>query len=148
MLFYSDGGIFASSCTPYQDSYEGRPGNRICITVKFGDLPATTAIVDTGAPYCVLSREQIVATHPNYKYEAIGEVTLQMAGILPHGVIVRWPITLLAEKGQDLTIEGIVFVPDDDVNIPNFVGLDGCLSRIRFGVDAQKNMFFFGPVEM
>ena len=28
---------------------------------------------------------------------------------------------------------------------PNFLGLEGFLSRLRFAVDAAENVFYFGP---
>ena len=147
MLYYEDKNLFAKSYAPYQDSIEGRPGVRICIAVQFWNLSKTLAIVDTGAPYCVLSREEVETVDPNYKDAAIGEINLRMIEGEPPGVLIRWPVRLIAADGPHLTIKGTVFVPDDYTPRPAFIGLDGILNRMRFAVDPQNNLFYFGGVE-
>ncbi len=144
MLRYPNGASFVGSRTPYLDTIKGFHENRICIPVKFEGLPKTMAVVDTGAPWCILSKEEATVLDPGYKNNALNKMRLYIRGLLTPGVLVRWQVTLCADKGFDLTIEGTVFVPDDDLNIPNFIGLDGLLSRIRFAVDPHENYFFFG----
>lgn len=146
MLSYPNGTSFVSSRTPYLDTFIGFPGSRIYIPVKFESLPKTMALVDTGAPWCILSREEATVLDPEYKENALNEVNLGIRGFETQGVLVRWHVTIFAEEGFDLTIDGTIFVPDHDLDIPNFIGLDGLLSRIRFAVDPQENYFFFGSI--
>jgi hypothetical protein len=146
MLRHRDGRTFAGSQTAYLDKIEGHPGNRIYIPVRFAELPKTFAVVDTGAPWCVLSKEQAEVIDPHYRQESIEERNLIIRDHQVDGVLVRWPITLCAEEGVDIKIESTVFIPDDDVQIPNFIGLDGLLNRINFAVDPQNCQFFFGLI--
>lgn len=144
MLYYQDGNLFATSYAFYQDSIEGRLSPKICVAVQFGELAKTVAVVDTAAPYCVLSREEVEAVDPTYKDSATEETSLHMIEGEPSGVLIRWPITLIAEDGPNLTIDGTIFVPDDHTPRPTFIGLDGILNRMRFAVEPQKNLFYFG----
>ena len=144
MLQYDDGKPFTSSLTIYLDNMEGDPNNRICIYVKFSDLPATLAIVDTGAPFCVLNREQARAIDPEYRLNATENTKLVIRGHPTYGVLIRLPVTVCANKGVDVKVEGTIFVPDSDILMPNFIGLEGILNRIKFAIDPQKSHFFFG----
>lgn len=146
MLQYNDGAIFACSRTNYLDKMGGRSENRVYIAVQFDTLPKTFAIVDTGAPWCILSEEQAKVLNPNYKNEALETKCLDIRGEKTEGVLIRLPITICAEQGEDITIEGTVFVPQDERDIPNFIGLDGFLNRIKFAIDPQINDFYFGPI--
>lgn len=92
MLQYDDGTPFASSRTDYLDQIEGRTENRICILVRFAELPATLAIVDTGAPYSVLSRQQAIAYDPNYRSGKTEETTIQIGYNNVDGVLIRLPV--------------------------------------------------------
>ncbi|MBM4457122.1 MAG: hypothetical protein FJ011_05055 [Chloroflexi bacterium] len=64
------------------------------------------------------------------------------------GRLVRTNLTLLADDGEDLMVEATVFVPilrpEQTWVYPNFLGLDGLLSRIRFAVDPAENVLYFG----
>lgn len=146
MLQDADGLVFASSKTSYLDKVGDRSENRIYIAVQFDTLPMDWAIVDTGAPWCILNEEQMKVLNPSYQNEALDTKSLTIRGEIINGVLIRLPITLRAEQGADITIEGTVFVPQDDRDLPNFVGLDGLLSRIKFAVDPQANHFYFGPI--
>lgn len=146
MLQNTDGIVFASSKTSYLDKIGNRSENRIYIPVQFDTLPITLAIVDTGAPWCILNEEQAKVLNPNYQNEAIDTKFLTIRGEKTKGVLIRLPITVRAEQGDDITVEGTVFVPQDDRDFPNFIGLDGFLNRIKFAVDPQANIFYFGPI--
>lgn len=146
MLTSADGNLFACSRTAYLDQYAGLPETRIYIPVKFGNLHRSFAVVDTGAPWCILSREEAMVLDPDYSGMATEETSLTIRGLSTSGVLVRWPITLCAEEGNDIEVEGTVFVPNEDMTIPNFIGLEGLLCRIRFAVDPEDNQFFFGPM--
>jgi hypothetical protein len=148
MLRYNNGEPFSLSVTTYLDSIGSMHlGNKIYISAQFDTLPKTLAIVDTGAPWCVLPRKKAEALNPNYLNEATEIKKLTIRGETEKGALIRLPITIYAEEGEDVTIEGTVFVPDNEREIPDFIGLDGFLSRIRFAVDPQNCSFFFGRIE-
>ena len=147
MLIYPNGESFVTSRARYSDEIQGYPGNKICIAVQFSNLPMTTAIVDTGCPWCLLSNQEAKVIDTGYRERADQEITLCTWVGKIRGVLLRWPVTLCAEEGHDREIDGTVFVPDEDVPLPNFIGLDGLLSRVRFAVDPQNNDFFFGPLQ-
>lgn len=56
---------------------------------------------------------------------------------------------LLADEGQgeSLTLDVTAFLPDDRWNLPNMLGLTGCLERIRFAVDPANDLFYFGAID-
>lgn len=145
MLIYPNGSLFTTSQVSFLDSIERVRGSKICIIVQFGESIKTMAIVDTGSPYCILNKEQIKTADPDYIELATERFKYEIRGDKLEGVLIRYPIRFIAETGDDLIIEGSVFVPDDEVPIPNFIGLEGCLSRMKFAVDSQSNTFFFGP---
>ncbi len=146
MLRHDDGTIFACSQTSYTDQIGEHPESRIYVSVQFDTLPKTFAVLDTGAPWCILNEEQAKELNPNYKDEAIDTKSLNIRGEKTEGVLIRLPVTICAEQGVDIIIEGTVFVPQDERDLPNFIGLDGFLSRIKFAINPQSNIFYFGPI--
>ncbi len=146
MLQDRNGAIFTCSRTKFLDNLGVDSGNKIYIAVKFANLAKTFAILDTGSPWCILSKEQAKEINPDYKNEALEPRCLNIRGEKTEGVLIRLPITLIAEEGEDITIDGTVFVPQDERDIPNFIGLGGFLERIKFAVDPQINAFYFGPI--
>ena len=144
MLQRPNGVPFTTGRSSYLDHIEGHPHNRICVSVRFAQLPRTLAVIDTGASWCVLSKEQAEVEDSNYRQTATEAIELVIRRDQVSGVLVRWPVTLCAEEGDDLIIESTIFIPDDDLPLPNFIGLDGLLNRINFAVDPQKRHFFFG----
>ncbi len=146
MLQHKDGAIFACSRAKYLDRLGSHSGNKIYIAVQFDTLPKTFAILDTAAPWCILSEEQAKVLNPNYRNEAMEPKCLNIRGEKTEGVLLRLPITICADKGKDITIDGTVFVPQNERDIPNFIGLDGFLSRVKFAIDPQINEFYFGSI--
>jgi hypothetical protein len=58
-------------------------------------------------------------------------------------------ITLIADEGENLSLEDAhVWVPNLFTGQywphPNILGLTGFLQRIRFAVDPETNLFYFG----
>ena len=147
MLQHDDGTIFACSQTSYTDQIGEHPDSRIYVLVQFDTLPKTFAVLDTGAPWCILNEEQAKELNPNYKDEAIDAKRVNIRGEKTEGVLIRLPVTICAEQGEDIIIEGTVFVPQDERDLPNFIGLDGFLSRIKFAINPQSNIFYFGPID-
>ena len=146
MLRHDDGTIFACSQTSYTDQIGEHPESRIYVLVQFDTLPKTFAVLDTGAPWSILNEEQAKELNPNYKDEAIGTRKLNIRGEKTEGVLIRLPVTICAEQGVDIVIEGTVFVPQNERDLPNFIGLDGFLNRIKFAINPQSNVFYFGPI--
>jgi hypothetical protein len=144
----TDGG-FAIGSTDYDEHYPNdRYNTRIVVTVVASGY-AIPMIVDTGAPWCVLDPElaELWGITPVAIYPA--STTLHVRGMAYHGDLVRAAVTLQAIRGADLELEATFFIPrlapGEVWPWPNFLGLEGFLSRIRFAVDAAENVFYFGP---
>jgi hypothetical protein len=60
-----------------------------------------------------------------------------------HGALYRETIRISADEGQPLDVEATIFV-SPDWRGPNFIGYQGLLQRIRFAVDPETNLFYFG----
>jgi hypothetical protein len=61
------------------------------------------------------------------------------------GSLYRIPVALPADEGQPLEAEATVFL-SPDWRGPNFIGYQGLLQRIRFAVDPEVNLFYFGRI--
>jgi hypothetical protein len=57
-------------------------------------------------------------------------------------------IELQADLGESLVVDSTAFIPDESIDwpLPDFLGLDGFLDRIRFAVDPEENLFYFGAL--
>ncbi|PKO21984.1 MAG: hypothetical protein CVU38_11935 [Chloroflexi bacterium HGW-Chloroflexi-1] len=56
-----------------------------------------------------------------------------------------------AVRGNDLLLDATAFVPDAGYaevwgTLPSFLGMQGCLDRLRFAVDPVTDTFYFGPL--
>jgi len=104
---------------------------------------------DTAAPWCILNPAIVEQMSPN-SMERVGEDRQNIRGIKYEGDLIRTNIKLHADYGEDLVIDATIFVPilkfDEVWNLPNFLGLDGFLHRLRFAVDPQSNTFYFGMI--
>jgi len=140
---------FAAGVVTYTDHFGGdhAQNTRIVVPVRFGRQRVTTAIVDTGAPWCILNPALAVLIAVEEKEEA-GNTRLTVRGDTFDGELYRIPVTLTADEGDNLTIDSTVFVPVLQQGVtwphPNFLGLDGFLHRMRFAVDPAENAFYFG----
>lgn len=123
---------------------------RIVLRVAFeGEL--TVAVLDTGAPYVVCAPELAhrvgITSHPS-----LSKMRLQVRGFSVEGQLYRLAVTFPADLGHSLTIDATAFVPDMEWievwgDLPSFIGLNGCLERMRFAVDPISDSFYFGPLE-
>ncbi len=73
------------------------------------------------------------------------DITLQTAAGKMRGCLERWPITLIADKGDALKIDATLFVCNEWTR-GNFLGYSGFLERIRFAVDPHYRKFYFGQI--
>ncbi len=135
-------------------SYSYRPAindisNRIILQVEIEGV-FVEAIVDTGSPYVVCPPyiSGLIGFDPSTATESI---LFKVRGIDMQGSLYRAAILFPAEKGEDLIVDGTVFVPDQEWQEvwgeqPAFIGLTGCLERMRFAVDPENDIFYFGSV--
>lgn len=142
---------FASGVTRFDDHYPGyEQSARVVIEVYVESRYLVPAIVDTGAPWCVLDPEiarQLQVIGP-VGYDPTTRLIIRQGAY--EGRLLKLNLSLQAEEGDDLLVDATVFVPTlrpgEPWPHPNFIGLDGFLCRIRFAVDASDNAFYFGPL--
>ncbi|MFB0536973.1 MAG: hypothetical protein ACETWR_18565 [Anaerolineae bacterium] len=150
MLRFEDGRLFSQgACTfSYRPATEQDTTPRIMIGVQIEGLYTETA-VDTGGVYLVCDPEivDLLKLDPS---SGLGTDKLQIRGFEVGGTLHRVSLTLLAQEGQSLELEVTAFVPHPQPNelwnLPPFMGLTGCLERLRFAVDPGTNVFYFGPL--
>lgn len=151
LLNLADGSAFATGATPFalRPLSERENVNRLMLQVEIGGIP-TTAEVDTGAPYVVCPPDiaQRIGLVPA---EALETEQLRIHGYETKGHLYRLNVRFLATEGDDLYVSATTFVPEVDdaqlwAGLPTFIGLDGCLARLRFAVDPVSELFFFGPM--
>lgn len=149
MLLTTANGIpFATGMT----SYSYRPAindisNRIMLQVEIGGL-LVEAIVDTGSPYvvCPPYLSEVIGLDPSTALESI---PFRVRGINMHRNLYRVNVLFPAEEGDNLIVDATVFVPNQEWQeawgeLPAFIGLTGCLERMRFAVDLENDRFYFG----
>lgn len=102
------------------------------------------ALLDTGAPYCILNPELGEQLRPLLG-EGLEQVPLSTREGRKVGTLYKASIKLVAEEGSSLEFEPNVFLCDDWPHEGrNFLGYDGCLEYLRFAVDPAENQFYFG----
>lgn len=123
--------------------------SRILLPIKIEGIPVN-AILDTGAPYVVCDPELagLLKLDPT---TALGTERLLVRGYWVTGYLYRLDIAFPADQGATLTVVATVFVPDATSrqswgHWPSFVGLSGCLERMRFAIDPATDTFYFGPL--
>jgi hypothetical protein len=67
------------------------------------------------------------------------------------GNLYRIGVVFPADEGNDIMIDATVFVPDQEWQEswgehPGYIGLEGCLERMRYAVDPGNDQFYFGPL--
>jgi hypothetical protein len=102
------------------------------------------AVVDTAAPWCIFEPEVGVILKRTLT-PIQGRVALSTRLGLLYGALYRVPISFSADEGESLDLEATVFLSPDWQG-PNFIGYQGLLQRIRFAVDPETNLFYFGQI--
>lgn len=121
---------------------------RITIAVQIGGM-ITTAIVDTGETYMVLSPE-LAEVIPLGPIDEAGPTEIQFQGKVIKGSLRRVAVTFLnsAEDGKPLPLGVLAFVPDNAGEqgeyMPSFLGLTSCLDVMCIGIDGSRQEFHFG----
>jgi hypothetical protein len=139
---------FATGSASCQLGPAGRDSRstRILVQVSIGSV-STIAIVDTAAPFPVCSPD-IARLIPASTLEWIEPFTLLTQFGNFTGGLYRMPITFPATEGDHLEVDATVFIPQSAEgwpNLPSYIGLTGCLERIRFALDPAANLIYFGP---
>lgn len=145
-------GDFASGVTPYDDHFPGDEGERqrLVIYVQVGEmLTPTPCIVDTGAAWCVINPSLVQPLINTGRADIVEGIGYQIRGTRYEGLLVRLDLAFQDELSNNrMVIDATVFVPelrhDQEWREPNFIGLKGCLERIRFAVDPAESRFYFG----
>jgi hypothetical protein len=150
-LTLPDGQPFATGATAYHyrpaTAQETTP--RLVLEVAIDGL-VTQAMVDTGGLYLVCHPGLATQLHLEPTEAISGPRTLLFRGVLVQGRLYRLTLTLLAQAGDDLTVQATAFVPEPQEeeswgDLPSILGFYGCLERVRFAVDPRTETFFFGP---
>ncbi len=131
----------------YDSGMGGGGSVKVVLDVIVDGLP-TAAILDTGAPFLVCSPLLAQALKPEAS-TALGTTAMLIRGYLVRGSLHLFTLTMLAELGDDLTLEVTAFVPDAGQlteALPTFLGMQGCLERMRFALDPTSDTFYFGPL--
>ncbi len=150
MLMFQDGRSFAQGACNYlyRPVSAGEATPRIIIEVQIEGVQAQ-AIVDTGGAYLVCD-PQIADLLNLDPADALGTDRLNIRGVSVPGFIRRVFLTLLAREGQSIVVEVTAFVPHPEPylkwDLPSFMGLTGCLERLRFAVDPVTDSFYFGTL--
>jgi hypothetical protein len=113
---------------------------KLFVRVRVQDVDVL-AQLDTGAVWSVVEPELAEAlglldsTGPEAKISTrLGIVT---------GRLERVPVTFVASAGNSLNVEATVFV-SREWPAGTFIGWNGLLERVRFGVDPRDGLFYFG----
>jgi hypothetical protein len=140
---------FAVGATRYLDRYLGQDDTRIVLIASLAGRVTIEAIVDTGAPWCVLD-PGLVDLIADLIVDEVPVAALAIRGVVYTGRLVRVRLGIQVDIGESREIEVTAFVPtlepDEQWPLPNFLGLSGFLERIRFAVDPAESTFYFGPI--
>ncbi len=149
LLSFPDGQPFAIGAVRYTVGSSDDPAaGRLVIALLVENVPILAA-VDTGAPYVICQPDLAKQLEP-YLADRLGEAQLQIRGVAYRGKLYLLSVTFKASRGEDFRTLATVFVPQLDPwqtwELPSFVGLTGMLDRLRFAVDPDASLFYFGPL--
>jgi len=101
-------------------------------------------MIDTAAPWCIFASP--IGRSIRDHFQPISEI-LSLSTRLGNfrGRLYLVPLSFPVVQGESLEIEATVFV-SADWSGENFLGYEGFLQRIRFAVDPENNLFYFGRI--
>lgn len=102
------------------------------------------AVVDTAAPWCIF-RPAVANLFARNLEPIPGGTVLSTRFGRVRGILFRGLITLLANGGEPLDVDSTIFISPDWQG-PNFLGYQGLLQRIRFAIDPETSLFYFGQI--
>jgi hypothetical protein len=127
------------------DDPSPNPEPRIWVRVVGGSSTTPVlAMVDTAAPWCIF-RPGVANLFARDLEPISGWSVLSTRFGRVHGTLFRGLITLLANEGRPLDVDSTIFISPDWTG-PNFLGYQGLLQRIRFAIDPETNLFYFGQI--
>ncbi len=149
LLSFADGRAFATGAIPYFIGPVGSvAASRLLIRVAI-EGQIVVAVVDTGAPYFVCEPALAAMLAPRLT-DPLEAARLKIRGIEYRGMLYLLSVTFEASQGEDLRTLATIFIPQLDPwqmwELPSFVGLTGMLDRLRFAVDPDASLFYFGPL--
>jgi hypothetical protein len=149
LLLFPDGEYFATGAInyAYRPAITSETTNRIIIVVSVEDS-ITEAVLDTGAPYPIISPKIAKQAGLN-RVKPLERTKMLVRGMRLQGSIIRLNMTLPADEGEDLTVDATAFIPDVEEywgDFPGFIGQLGFLERIRYAVDPATDTFYFGTL--
>jgi len=119
------------------------PTAKIFIKVRLDDVDETLmAQLDTGAAWSVLDPDTAEALGISGR-SAEPAILRTHAGNF-QGHLVQVPVTLLADEGESLEVQGTFFISPDSPPGRIFLGYTGLLDSIRIALDSPANLFYFG----
>ncbi len=138
---------FGEGSARYFDGYPGVREAQPRIYAKFrpaGCEASFLALLDTGAHYCILNTTAVELVREQLA-DNLGAFAVQTARGLVRGDLYRHTITLVAQEGESLDLDAIVFVPPD-WEAPCYLGYAGVLQHARFAIEPRHNRFCFGAL--
>lgn len=101
-------------------------------------------MVDTAAPWCIFDSGvgEVLREHSE---PVSGKLSLSTRLGLFIGNLYRVPLAFSSMVGGPFEVEATIFVSPDWPG-GNFLGYEGLLQRIRFAVDPEANLFYFGQI--
>jgi hypothetical protein len=153
MLRLQNGEPFATGVM----DYEFRPvtpadnNQRIILRIDVGNIPVLAAL-DTGGPFFIVSpgTADQLEIDPSF---ILSRTTIKIRGCEYKGYLTRIDIRLPAKAGNSLIFQPTTFVVNADQqekwgDLPNFIGIESCLERIRFAIDPKpdESLFYFGDI--
>jgi hypothetical protein len=149
LLLFPNGEYFAIGAInyAYRPAITSDTTNRIIIVVYVEDS-ITEAVLDTGAPYPIIA-PKVAKQAGLYRVKPLERKRMLVRGNWLGGSIIRLNMTLLADEGEDLTVDATAFIPDVEEywgDFPCFIGQMGFLERIRYALDPDTDTFYFGTL--
>jgi len=140
------GGVpFSSGRATFTDKLPTATGSaRVYVKVAVGGMDDTfLAMLDSGAEWSVIDPE--IAEASGLTAQDGEATTLRYQGGRAPGKLVHATISVIADEGESLNIEGTVFVPTGEWPTGrHFLGYHGFLENIRIGLAPQTNDLYFG----
>ena len=145
MILELDGQPFAVGVATYLDVHPKRArGNTaiyIGVILSIAGGVEVLALLDTGAPYCILSPD--LSEQLGLRPTPGAEVTINTRRGPISGYLHRIDITIPAEIGETLVIDATVFAPSQWED-GEFLGYSGFLERMNFAIQPSQYKFYFG----
>lgn len=137
--------------------YEYRPATsaettpRVVLPIAIGNYEIS-AFVDTGGVFfiCAPDLAQKLRLEPDDGIPI--KKPILWRGRPLKGTLHTLAIKFLAIEGHSLIIEVTAFVPtvssadEADETVPCVLGMQGCLEKMRFAVDPENDLFYFGSL--